>query len=164
MLTLLTRVADVRLAFPAEAVCGIHRAVLIAPLPGAPSIIEGVVDVRGEPVPVLDLAERLALAPRPVLSPDERLVVLSAGGHRVAVRVDEADELAELDVHAVEHGEGFLAGARTVAGVARLDDGLLTVHDPAAFLTQAERDALADAMTQSASPLDADRGVASRAG
>lgn len=159
MLTLLTRVADVRLAFPASAVRGIHRAVLIAPLPGAPPVVEGVVYVRGEPVPVIDLAERLALPPRPVLSLDERLVVLAAGGLTVAVRVDEAEDLVELDVRAVTHGEGFMAGARTVAGVARLADGTVTIHDPAAFLAQAELDALGEAMTQSAS-LDTDIGAA----
>ena len=156
MLTLLARVADVRLAFPAAAVRGIHRAVLIAPLPGAPSVVEGVVHVRGEPVPVVDLAERLALPPRPVLALDERLVVLSAGGYTVAVRVDEADDLEELDVRTVARGEGLLAGGRTVAGVVRLEDGTITVHDPAAFLTEAERDALADVMTPSSPFVDAD--------
>ena len=146
MLTLLTRIADLRLAFPAEVVRAIHRAVLVSPLPGAPPVIEGIVHVRGEPIPVIDLAERLALPPRPVLSPDEHLVVLSAGGRTVAVRVDEAEELVELDTRAIAAGDGFVAAARTVAGVARLADGTITVHDPAAFLSQAEEDALAVAL------------------
>ena len=146
MLTLLTRIADLRVAFPADAVQAIHRAVLVAPLPGTPSVVEGVVHVRGEPVPVLDLAERLALPPRPVLSPDEHLVLLAAGGRTVAVRVDEAEELVELDARAIERGEGLVAAARTVMGVARLDDGTVTIHDPAAFLSQAESDALGRAL------------------
>ena len=146
MLTLLTRIADLRVAFPADAVQAIHRAVLVAPLPGAPSVIEGVVHVRGEPVPVLDLAERLALPPRPVLSPDEHLVLLAAGGRTVAVRVDEAEELIELDARAIERGEGLVAASRTVMGVARTDDGTVTIHDPAAFLSQAEADALGRAL------------------
>ena len=150
MLTLLVRVADLRLAFPADAVQAIHRAVLIAPLPGAPAVIEGVVHVHGEPIAVVDLCERLALPPRPVLSPDEHLLVLSAGGRRVAVRVDEAIELRDVDDRALARGEGIIAAARTIAGVARLEDGTVTMHDPAAFLTQAEEDALAHAMTENA--------------
>ena len=146
MLTLLVRVADTRLAFPASAVRAIHRAVLIAPLPGAPPMVEGVVHVRGEAIPVLDLAERLALPPRPLLSPDEHLLVLDAGGRAIAVRVDEAEELREIDARAVARGDGLVAASRTVAGVARLEDGTVTVHDPAAFLTQAEGEALASAL------------------
>ena len=146
MLTLLTRIADLRLAFPAEAVQAIHRAVLVAPRPGAPPVIEGIVHVRGEAIPVVDLAERLGLPPRPLLSPEEHLVVLSAGGRTVAVRVDEAEELMELDARAIAAGEGLVGAARTVAGVARLADGTITVHDPAAFLSQSEGDALAVAM------------------
>jgi purine-binding chemotaxis protein CheW len=146
MLTLLVRVADLHLAFPAGAVRAIHRAVLIAPLPGAPPMVEGVVHVRGEVIPVLDLAERLALPPRPVLSPDEHLLVLDAGGRAVAVRVDEAEELREISESGLARGAGLVAASRTVAGVARLEDGTITVHDPAAFLTQSEHDALASAL------------------
>jgi purine-binding chemotaxis protein CheW len=150
MLALIARLGDTRLGFAAESVVAIHRAVLIAPLPGAPAPVSGVVHVRGEAIPVIDLAERLALPPRPVLSADEHLVVLAAGGRTVAVRVDEAEELREIDARDVARGEGLVASARTVAGVARLADGTLTIHDPAAFLTQAESDALAAALAPGA--------------
>ena len=152
MLALLVRVAELRLAFPVEAVLAIHRAVLLAPLPGTPPVIEGVVHVRGEAIPVVDLAERLALPARPVLSPDEHLLVLEAGGRRVAVRVDEAEELREIDARAIARGAGLMAAARTVAGIARLEDGTVTVHDPAAFLTQAEADAMDAALANAGMP------------
>lgn len=142
MLSLITRLSDLRLAFPSESVVEIHRAVTIATLPGAPRVIEGTVDVRGRVLPVIDLAERLGLPPRPVISADEHLVVLRAGGRTVAVRVDDAESLEELDPRALREGAPILAAARTVAGVARLGDGTVTVHDPAAFLGQAEREAL----------------------
>lgn len=151
MLTLVARIADQRLAFPADAVRGIHRAVLVEPLPGAPPVVEGVVLVRGEAVPVVDLAERLALPPRPVLSPDEHLLVLEAGGRTVAVRVDEAEELRDIDARLVARAVGLVASARTVAGVVRLEDGTVTIHDPAAFLTQAEADATGTALAAAAS-------------
>lgn len=146
MLSLIARIHDIRLAFPAESVVEIHRAVSIAPLPGAPGVIEGTVDVRGVVLPVIDLADRLGLAPRPVISAEEHLVVLRAGGRTVAVRVDDAESLEALDARAVRDGEPMLAAARTVAGVARLGDGTVTIHDPAAFLGQAEREALERAL------------------
>ena len=152
MLTLIARVAGSRLALPASAVLEIHRAVLIAPLPGAPSVIEGVVHRRGQVLPVLDLAERLALPSRPVLSPDEHFVVLEAGGRQVVVRVDDAEEIREIDDGAIASADGLVAAARTVAGVARLDDGTITIHDPSAFLSQAEDDALSGALASLATP------------
>lgn len=155
MLTLIARVAGTRLALPAVAVLEIHRAVLIAPLPGAPPVIEGVVHVRGQVLPVIDLAERLGLPSRPVLSPSEHFVVLAAGGRQVVVRVDDAEELRDIDDDAIAGAEGLVAAARTVAGVARLEDGTLTIHDPAAFLSQAEDDALSGALVALATPAGA---------
>ena len=152
MLTLIARLAGTRLALPASAVLEIHRAVLIAPLPGAPPVIEGVVHVRGRALPVVDLAERLALPHRPTLSPDEHFVVLRAGAREVVVRVDEVEDLAALDERTIARAEGLVAAARTVSGVARLEDGTLTIHDPAAFLSQAEDDALGRALGDDAPP------------
>lgn len=148
MLMLIARIGEARLAVEARAVEEIHRAVLVAPLPGAPSVVEGTVVVRGAVLPVVDLAARLGLPPRPRLSPDEHLVVLHARGRRVAVRVDDAESLEEVDESAIARGDALVRAARTVAGVVTLADGTVTLHDPAAFLSQAEQEALDRAMAR----------------
>ena len=133
-------IAGERHAVPADAVLEVTRAVAPAPLPGAPSSIVGVVDRRGTVVPVLDCRRRFGHESRPVRLSDN-LVFVSAGPRELALLVDQAVELAPLPEGALVHAASFVTHAGTLAGVARID-GLVFVHDLAAFLAQAEGERL----------------------
>src|SRR5215813_6941228 len=69
-------------------------------LPDSPAFLAGVIDVRGETVPVIDLRVKLGLAAAPV-TPDTRIVVgeLDLDGRRVAVslQVERVFEVAQLE-------------------------------------------------------------------
>lgn len=139
-------VAELHVGWPAAAVREVVRMVAVTPLPEAPPLVEGVVDLRGELVPVLALRARLGLPPREP-SPEEHLVFL----HRdrrdtVACRVDRAQDLVTVDETALTAPTGLAAAARGIAGVAATADGLIVVHDVDAFLSEAESLALADAL------------------
>jgi purine-binding chemotaxis protein CheW len=129
--------ADVRVGWPVTAVQEIVRAVALTRLPDAPPLVEGVVNVRGTLVPVLSLRARFALPAAP-LTPEEHLVLVRADARVVACRVDRAQDVVDVDETRLSRAEGVAAGARGVSGVASLDDGLVVVHDPAAFLDEAE--------------------------
>ena len=75
---------------PAEQIVEVLRMVAITPVPDQPPWALGVVNRRGEPLPVIDLASRLGL---PAVEPglDSRLVVCRAGGRTFGVVVDHAD-------------------------------------------------------------------------
>ena len=134
--------AGVRYGLPATDVVRLVRAVAIAPLPKAPAVVEGVVNVRGEIVAVLDLRARFDLPPKPV-EPADRFILARAGGRTVAVRADTVDDLASVDATAPE---AVVAGTRHLAGVGRLPDGLVLIADLGAFLSQAEAEALDEAL------------------
>ena len=73
---------------PVAAVVEVTRMVALTPLPDAPPWMAGVVDLRGVPVPVVDLASRLGRAVRaPVL--DRRIVVAGDPSGPVGLVVDE---------------------------------------------------------------------------
>jgi purine-binding chemotaxis protein CheW len=127
---------DLRLAWPIVAVREIVRAVAITRLPGAPSVVEGVIDVRGTVVPVLDLRARFGVAPRPP-DPAEQMVIVATDARTVACRVDTTEMIVELGDDAVSAPAGLAAAARGVAGVAAAD-GLLMVTDVDAFLAESE--------------------------
>ncbi|MFL5494727.1 MAG: chemotaxis protein CheW [Gemmatimonadales bacterium] len=57
--------ADRSFGLPSRLLVEVARAVSVAPLPGAPRIIEGVINVRGALVPVLDIRARFGLPPGP---------------------------------------------------------------------------------------------------
>jgi len=67
----------------------------ITPVPRAPAFVEGVVKLRGEVIPVLDVRKRLGVPPAadPHLS---RFLVVNVAGRRLALVVDEACEVIRL--------------------------------------------------------------------
>jgi purine-binding chemotaxis protein CheW len=134
-----------RYALPSKVVGEIVRAVTIVPLPKAPSIIEGVIDVRGSVVPVLDIRTRFRLAPKP-LEHTDHLVLAWAGPRRVAIRADRAQDLLRFDAARIEDARASLPAAEYVTGVAKLEDGLVLIHDLETFLSRAEDEALDDAL------------------
>jgi purine-binding chemotaxis protein CheW len=140
-----------RYGLPAAAVQEVCQAVTISPLPRAPSVIEGVIDVRGTMVPVFDVRGRFGLAPR-AAGPDDHLIVARAGERPVAVRVDRALDLVRVAPDQIQAAEQLSSNLGHVAGVARLADGLVVIHDLAAFLSQAEADQLSAAMKDAAPP------------
>ena len=143
------RLGDAVLALPATAVREIVRAVAITPLPGAPAIIEGAINVRGALVPVLDIRGRLQLPARP-LDPDQFLVMMQAGARTLALRVDEVDDLVEVDADGIERTSALSPALRGLAGLSARADGVLVIYDPAAFVSAAESEALDAALAANA--------------
>jgi len=138
-----------RFALPLDRVREIVHAVEITPLAGAPGVVEGVVDVRGAVVPVLDVRARFRLPARPVRLSDH-LVLAEGAGRLVALRVDRAVGMEEVPPEAMTMPGANDPAMAHLAGVVTLDDGMVLVHDLDAFLSQAEADALARALATEA--------------
>lgn len=126
---------------PAEVVVEIVRVVACAPLPGSPEIVEGVIDVRGTLVPVLDVRGRFGL-PAAVVDLEQHLILARAGLRVVALRVDRALDLVSVPDGAVVPVERLAPATPLVAGVARLPDGVLVIHDLDRFLSLDEGERL----------------------
>lgn len=142
---LVFEVADQKYALPTRDVREIVRAVAITPLPDAPAVIEGVVNVRGQVLPVLDVRARFGLPAR-ALDLSDHFIVASAGARGVILRVDRATHLAFVDEASVQPPESLGASSGYVAGVAKLEDGLVLIHDVATFLSAAESASLEAAL------------------
>jgi purine-binding chemotaxis protein CheW len=142
---LLFALGDQRFGLWARDVRELVRAVAIVPLPRAPRIVEGVINLRGRIVPVLDLRSRFGLPPKE-LEPSDHFVVAAVGARLVAVRADRALDLIPVHLDRAQLAELEAAGARYVAGVARLPDGLALIHDLQTFLDVRETAALDDAL------------------
>src|SRR4051794_33042700 len=85
-----------RYALPSADVRELVRAVRLTPLPRAPDVVEGLLNLRGELLPVLALRRRFRLPPRP-LSPMDHLIIARAGTRLVGLRVDRAEGLLPLE-------------------------------------------------------------------
>ncbi|MFL5351045.1 chemotaxis protein CheW [Archangium sp.] len=140
-----------RYALPLEEVRELVRAVRLTPLPRAPAVVEGLVDLRGELLPVLDLRRRFRLPARP-LSSAHHLVVAQAGARRIALRVDRAEGLLALEPGMLDTSPRELPGVGYVAGALKLPDGLVLLHDLRTFLSEAEALELDEALVKEGAP------------
>jgi purine-binding chemotaxis protein CheW len=123
-----------RFGMLAKDVREVVRAATPSPLPGAPAVVLGVLNVRGELVPVLDVRSRFGLKPRALVHTDHILIV-HAAGRLVALAVEAADVLVELPAERIEDAPAY---GEHVAGVAKLEDGTLVIYDLTSFLSAAE--------------------------
>jgi purine-binding chemotaxis protein CheW len=138
-------VGGARFGVELHAVREVLRAVLITPLPGAPPVVEGIIDVRGMVVPVYDLRTRFGLPIQP-LHPDHRLVTAWTGDRLVALHCERTEWLVTVPATALERSGAVTLGDRRIAGAAKLPDGIILITDLPAFLDDAERAALDDAL------------------
>ena len=90
--------------------------------------------MRGTIVPVLDIRHRFSLAPR-ALTPSQHLIIARCGARLVALRVDRALDLLDVDEADIAVAADVAPGAEYVAGIARLADGVLVIHDLELFLS-----------------------------
>lgn len=123
------------------AVQRVVRAVAVTPLPKAPPIVLGVIDVAGHVVPVLNLRRRLRLPERPV-APEDQFAIARTAQRTVALVVDAAEGVVETPARAVTGAGDIAPGLEFLRGVVRLPDGLVLIHDLDRFLSLEETRAL----------------------
>lgn len=132
----MTLLDDERLALPLESVLEILPAMAFTSLPTAPEVVRGVINLRGEPLPLVDLRTRLGSEPRPP-RPHDHVVVCRVGDRAVGMWLDHAEGMVEVDTAGMVPVTD-VARARHVEGVALLPDGMLLVCDVRSFLSADE--------------------------
>jgi purine-binding chemotaxis protein CheW len=130
-----------RFAVPLEAADRVLPMVAITPLPGAPPVIRGVINVHGLLLPVADPRMRLGLPVREVRLGD-RLLVVKTPRRVIALIVDEVQGVLEADDRDVVSVDRILPAAGAIAGIAKLPDGLILIQDMDRFLSIGEETAL----------------------
>ncbi|MCU0308865.1 MAG: chemotaxis protein CheW [Thermoleophilia bacterium] len=120
--------ADGEYGLPIEHVQEIIRYAPPRPLPEAPPGIEGVIDLRGRIVPVVDLKARFGLPPdRPETS---RIVVVEVADSVIGVVVDEVAEVLTVGLDRTEPPPPVAAvNAPYLDAVAKVDERLLVIMD-----------------------------------
>jgi purine-binding chemotaxis protein CheW len=114
----------------------------ITRVPKTPKFLEGVVNLRGEVLPVVDQRRRFDLPPFSGDRRSRRLVVVRSERHRAGLIVDGVTEVLRVREDAIEPAPHLAGeGARLVNGVANLDGGarIVLLLDPLELLSRAER-------------------------
>ena len=108
----------------------IMRMQVITRVPGAPSFVEGVINLRGRVVPVVDLRKRLRLTIGEQTK-ESRIVVVDIGGRNVGVMVDAVTEVLRIPLSSVEPPSSMIANVNSdyLKGIAKLEAKLIILLD-----------------------------------
>lgn len=146
---LLFELAERRYGVWLSCVREVARSVHPLPLPGAPAVVLGVIQFRGEVVPVFDVRSRFGQPSREA-TPSDHLIIARIRKRLVALAVDTVSGIADVTDAQLDDGRHLPRDLGAIAGVAALQDGLVLIHELGAFLSQAEEIQLDAAVAEAA--------------
>ena len=133
-------------ALPLNSVVRVIHVVEITPLPKAPEIICGIINVRGQIIPVIDVRKRFGLASREI-APADQLILADTGKRQVAILVDTVTGLKDITPRQHVEIKETLPFAEYISGVAKIEDGLILIYDLEKFLNLNEENELEHALS-----------------
>jgi purine-binding chemotaxis protein CheW len=134
------RIGSELFGVPISAVQEIVRVPAIARIPQAPDFVEGVINLRGRVITVVDLRKRMnqpASGGQGGWDRKSRILVIETEGRQVGAIVDEVTEVLKLAADRVEPAPPMVAGLSNqyINGVGKLVDDLLILIDIDKILT-----------------------------
>ncbi|MGM0502647.1 MAG: chemotaxis protein CheW [Bacillota bacterium] len=111
----------------------------ITNLPGTAEFIEGIINLRGEIVVIVDLRKRLEFEVAP--KAEARIIVVDIAGIKVGFIVDEASEVIKIEAEQISNPTNAIAGIKNqyLKGIARLEDELVILLDLDRLLSTTEQ-------------------------
>ena len=127
-------IASVREIFPTQNITKVHR---------SPEYIEGVMNLRGRLVTVIDLRKRFRLEAT-AADDNSRIIVIDSRDAPVGFLVDEVTEVAKIGADSIEPVPAYVAEgieSEYVLGIAKIEERLITLVDPMKILELSSDDA-----------------------
>ena len=112
------------------AVQELNRMMQITRVPRSAECLEGVINLRGRIIPVVDLRKRFGL-PQADRTADSRIIVVEVGGRVIGFIVDRVNEVLRVDGSIVDPPPAMTSGVDRdyIRGVAKLETRLVILLD-----------------------------------
>lgn len=130
------RLGNEEYAFDIAAVKEIRDLEQVAKVHRSPSFIEGVMNLRGKLVTIVDLRKRLSIEAR-APGASSKIIVIEAPDAPVGFLVDEVTEVVKVGDGDIEAAPTYVADgleAEYVKGIAKMGERLITIVDPVKIL------------------------------
>ena len=110
-------------------------------LPQTPSFVEGIINLRGQVVPIIDLKKRFGITGA-VRTENSRIVVTDLQDMKTGMIVDDVNEVIKVAKKDITNAPGITKGAnsRYLSGVANLDGRLIIIIDLHKILCEEEQE------------------------
>ncbi len=149
------RVGTAEYGLGINAITEVIRPLKITPLPRMPEFIEGVVNLRGVIIPVVDLRKRFALAEtvndqrkmRMLITKGAVPAAVRGGGRLLGLVVDEVREVLFIPRKDIDAAPEAARGEQAdfITGMGKVGERLIILLDISKILSQQERKELAEA-------------------
>jgi len=108
-------------ALPIMQIQEIIRMVQVTPVPGSEHAVEGIINLRGKILPVINLSKKMGLSPKQY-DADTRIIVVEVNDKRLGLIVDEMDEVARYATDEVESAETVGENIDFLSGIVKRND------------------------------------------
>jgi purine-binding chemotaxis protein CheW len=127
---------------------GINKMQDVTTMPMAEDFVEGVINLRGSVLPIIDLRRRFRL-PREEHTKDTRIVVVNAGGTTVGMIVDEVTGVQRAARDDIEPPSPVVTTVDSafIRGIAKVGESLVILLDLSKVLTVQEKAQLEELVT-----------------
>jgi purine-binding chemotaxis protein CheW len=119
----------------------IVRAVEITPLPQAPEIVFGIINMQGRIIPALNIRKRFRLLEREI-EPSDQFIIANTSKRLVALVVDLVTGLIQHPVQEIISAEEILPGIKYIEGVVKIEGDIILIHNLEQFLSLEEEKTL----------------------
>jgi purine-binding chemotaxis protein CheW len=138
---LLYQTGETQYGLHLDSVEQVVRAVYITPITGVPSSVCGIVKVRGELLPVIDLRADQNVGFRPVSLTDQ-LIIVHTRTRRLVLLVEAVLGLYQGEPHVEVGTDALLADSRNLAGAVTTREGFILIQNIEEFFSLAEESQL----------------------
>lgn len=111
----------------------------ITTLPDTPDFVEGVINLRGKVIPLVNLRKKLKV-PEKEIDRINRAIVVRLNENFVGVIVDKVNEVVSIQPADIMVPDDVLKDARYLIGVGKLKDELVFIIDIMKLLTRVEKE------------------------
>ncbi len=125
---------DQQYTLPLPNVERVVPAAYVTPLPKAPGIVIGIINVQGQVIPVINLRRRFQL-PERTLDPADQFIIAHTPRRTVALTVDRVIGVIDISKQAIVHRADILPSIEHVTGAVKQEDGVILIHDLEACLS-----------------------------
>ncbi|WDV47291.1 chemotaxis protein CheW [Clostridiaceae bacterium M8S5] len=109
-------------------------------IPNAPSFVEGIINYRGNVIPIICLKKRFGLDMTEV-DKNTRIIVINLHEKQIGFLVDEASQTIRLSDDSIDAAPDIVSGIdrKYITGVGKLDNRLIILIDLERVLSEAEK-------------------------
>lgn len=137
------RLGDEKYAVDILNVGGISEFREVTKVPNAPVFIDGIINLRGDIIPIVNLKKRFNI-PEKAVDSDTRIIINNIKGKDIGFIVDEASQVIKIDDTDIEDAPDIIKGSdrQYISGVGKVNDQIVILLNLEKILNEEEQKAV----------------------